>query len=737
MNLDDALQTFIVEGRELLVAMEEALLQLENAPNDTDSINAIFRAAHTIKGSSGLFGLDYVVAFAHVAESVLDKIRSGTLKIDESLIALFLDVGDHLGVLIDNVASGTKPDPETDAASQVLVDRLNVYLSESHKPNPSASTASMVETAADFATNTQEAQVMSNDELVETDCWHISVRFGQDVFRNGMDPLGFIRYMKTIGTISNIVMMFDGLPKLSEVDAESCHLGFEVNFKTDADKAEIESIFEFVAEDSVIHILPPHSKVSEYIELIKALPNTEMKLGEILVQCGSLTEQELAHILNYQEHEASGEKSKIGEALVEQHIVQPEVVNAALDKQEQTKDSKTNETTLVRVDASKLDKLINMVGELIIAGARVNSIAMRENSTAMLEATSVIARLVEDVRDSALSLRMVQIGATFSRFHRVVRDVSKDLGKDIRLEISGEETELDKTVVEKIGDPLMHLVRNSMDHGIEPPNVRTARGKPAHGTLKLNAYHDAGCIIIEVSDDGGGLNKEKIRNKAIERGLINEEQPLSDADIYNLIFEAGFSTADTVSNLSGRGVGMDVVRRNIQALRGTIDIDSTPGLGSTMRIRLPLTLAIINGFLVGVEDSTYVIPLDMVVECIELGAWNQENTDGDYLNLRGEVLPYRRLRDHFEIQGEPAKRENIVVVRNGDHKVGLVVDRLLGEFQTVIKPLGKVFSQVSGIGGFTILGSGEVALILDVHGLLLQVTQEDVVKPSEALTVKN
>jgi two-component system chemotaxis sensor kinase CheA len=335
--------------------------------------------------------------------------------------------------------------------------------------------------------------------------------------------------------------------------------------------------------------------------------------------------------------------------------------------------------------------------------------------------------MVEDVRDSALSLRMVQIGGTFTRFQRVVRDVSRDLGKDIRLEIQGADTELDKTVVEKIGDPLTHLVRNSMDHGIEPADVRLSRGKPAHGTLKLNAYHDSGSIVIEVSDDGGGLNKDKILAKAIERGLVKADQVMSDKEIHNLIFEAGFSTADVVSNLSGRGVGMDVVRRNIQALRGTIDIDSEMGKGSTMRIRLPLTLAIIDGFLVGVGDAAYVVPLDMVIECIELPARKADEGDNNYLNLRGEVLPYVRLREMFEVEGQTPRRENIVVVQYAGRKVGLVVDNLLGEYQTVIKPLGKVFGGARGFGGFTIMGSGEVALILDVPRLMQQVTNRETV----------
>ncbi|HEX6733753.1 MAG TPA: chemotaxis protein CheA, partial [Azonexus sp.] len=338
----------------------------------------------------------------------------------------------------------------------------------------------------------------------------------------------------------------------------------------------------------------------------------------------------------------------------------------------------------------------------------------------LVEATSILSRLVENIRDSALQLRMVQIGDTFNRFNRVVRDVSKELGKEIELVISGAETELDKTVVEKIGDPLMHLVRNSLDHGIEPTAVRLERGKPACGRVSLNAYHDSGSIVIEIADDGGGLNRAKITAKAIERGIIQPGDTLSEHEAINLIFEPGFSTVDKVSNLSGRGVGMDVVRRNIQSLRGAIDVTSVEGQGTTFTIRLPLTLAIIDGFLVGVDKAAYVIPLDTVVECIEV---KNQPADRNFLNLRGEALPFIRLREVFEIPGALPPRESIVVVQFAGQRAGIVVDQLMGEFQTVIKPLGAMFRHLRGIGGSTILGSGEVALILDVAALVHTVTQ--------------
>jgi two-component system chemotaxis sensor kinase CheA len=713
---DEYLQTFVVECRELLEQMEEALLIVEQAAEDPEIINAIFRAAHTIKGSAGMFGIEPIVAFTHAAESVLDRVRSGDIAMNSVLAALFIEAHDHLKSLIDHVAEDSQPDKETDARGKKLIAQLEAYLGKT--------VIDQTDPLAEMPVIHQPKLEREQSDVVGTDHWHISLRFGPDVFRNGMDPFSFVRCLSSLGSIVQLVTLIDTIPVAEAMDPESCYLGFEISFSSDADKLAIENVFNFVRDDCLIRILPPHSKVFEYQRLIQELPEEEMRLGEILVKCGTLTPEELDNILRFQSEHGDNPQRPIGEVLVEQQMVSPPVVEAALEKQKQISDHKKSEANLIRVDAEKLDQLINLVGELIIAGAGTNLIARRAKMVDLIESTATLSRLVEEVRDSALSLRMVQIGGTFNRFQRVVRDVSKELGKEVDLIISGAETELDKTVVEKIGDPLTHLVRNSMDHGIEPAELRIARGKPVKGALMLNAYHDAGSIVIEVSDDGGGLNKEKILSKAIERGLVSEGANLTDKEIYNLIFEAGFTTADAVSNLSGRGVGMDVVRRNIQALRGTVDLDSIEGQGSTVRIRLPLTLAIINGFMVGVDNAAYIIPLDMVVECVELKAWAGDEGDGQYLNLRGEVLPYRRLRDHFEVQGDKVQRENVVVVRYGEHKAGLVVDKLMGEFQTVIKPLGKLFKGEKSIGGFTILGSGEVALIVDVPGLMGQVEYE-------------
>jgi two-component system chemotaxis sensor kinase CheA len=701
MNLDDALQTFIVESRELLDEMEGALLSLRQSNDTAEAVNAIFRAAHTIKGSAGLFGLDHIVAFTHVVESVLDDVRGGGIEIDDALLATLLGCCDHIGALVEAVAAGQlEDDPQHAAQAKPLLAALQERLAAHGGP-----------AGGDEAAPPPHTGHAGDD----TEPWHISLRFGRSVLRNGMDPLSFIRYLGTLGEIAAIVTLPDALPGAAEMDPESCYLGFEIAFRTQADKAAIESVFEFVLDDCTVHIVPPHSRIGAYVELIQSLPEQPARLGEILVHCGTLTAHELAQALDAQSTVAP--EQRIGAILVEQGRVQPAVVEAALEKQHQAKDAKARESRSVRVDADKLDHLINLVGELIIASASANLAARSIPNVALHEAHSTLAGLVEELRDGALQLRMVKIGATFSRFQRVVHDVARELGKDITLVVSGEDTELDKTVVEKITDPLTHLVRNSMDHGIESAELRAERGKPAQGTVSLNAYHDSGSIVIEVSDDGGGLNRDRILAKAIERGLVEPGRSLSDGEIYGLVFEPGFSTAEQVTNLSGRGVGMDVVKRNITALRGSVSIDSQPGVGTTVSVRLPLTLAIIDGFQVGVGKSVFVVPLDMVEECIEFKAESEH--EHDYTNLRGEVLPFIRLRDLFEIDGPAGARQNIVVIRlGGKKKMGLVVDTLLGEFQTVIKPLSKVFSQVKGISGSSIRGSGEVALILDVAALM-------------------
>lgn len=710
--MEEIFAVFIQEAREQLSEMEQGLMRLQQGEglDDPELINGIFRAAHTIKGSSGVVEVHVIEHFTHSAENALDQVRNGTLQLDDELIDDLLAAVDHIGALLDAIEQGeTGEEGDLVTRGQEIVGRLKARLGE--------------ETTAVVAVPDEEPAILedTSNSSVAADTWHISLRFGRDVLRHGQEPLAFLRYLLSLGEIAHLTTLFDDMPAAEEMDAESCYLGFEINFRSQADKAAIERVFEFVRDECELRILPPNSKLADYIKLIEELPEETRFIGEILVESGALTREELDSGLRQQQsklelaaEEGEPAATPIGSILVDQQVIQPELVEAAAVKQKQVSEKKAAEARLIRVQADKLDQLIDLVGELVIAGAGANMIAQKSGQTALVEATSVVTRLVESIRDSALQLRMVQIGDTFNRFHRVVRDVSRELHKDMELVISGGETELDKSVVEKIGDPLMHLVRNAMDHGIESADIRLAAGKPARGRVELNAYHDSGSIVIEVVDDGGGLPKEKILSKAIDHGIVQAGDTLSDEEVFNLIFQAGFSTAEQVSNLSGRGVGMDVVRKNIQALRGRVDVHSELGKGSRFTIRLPLTLAIIDGFLVSAGEDSYVIPLDMVVECLELNAVSAER---DYLNLRGEVLPFIRLRNLFELEGAIPKRESVVVVRSAHQKAGIVVDHLLGEFQTVIKPLGSLFRNLRGISGSTILGSGDVALILDVPAL--------------------
>ncbi|WP_122710506.1 chemotaxis protein CheA [Pseudomonas viridiflava] len=675
INLDQAQQTFIVEARELLLAMEESLLQLESEPGDQDAIGAVFRAAHTIKGSAGLFGLTPIVSFTHIVEDVLDRLREGSVSVDAELIAVLLKSGDHMLELIDVVASRGE---QLQAAALEREAALRQALQAYQAPAQASAQPVQTETVSDI-----QAERL----------WHISLRFGVDVFRNGMDPLSFLRYLNTLGQMVQVTTVTDSIPTVEEWDPESCHLGFEIDFRSAAGYAAINEVFDFVREDCIVEIT--------------ALDETAESTRTDLV-----SQDDTSPVIHS------------GELLGDQRAVPRGPAQVSTERASPANEQKNKDGRYVRVNADKLDELINLVGELVIASAGASLLARSCNNAPLQEASSTVSGLVEEILDGALHLRMIPIGDTFNRFRRVVRDVSQELGKDIDLIISGAETELDKTVVEKIGDPLMHLLRNSMDHGIESAEARRASGKSAKGHLSLNAYHDSGSIVIEIADDGAGLNRERILEKAQERGLVASGAVLTDQEIYNLIFEPGFSTAEAVTNLSGRGVGMDVVKRNITLLRGTVDLDSQPGQGTIVRIRLPLTLAIINGFLVGIDQSTYVIPLDMVQECIELDEQDRQSSrDNGYLDLRGEVLPLVYLRDHFNHEGPVARRQNVVVVRYAEHKAGLVVDDLLGEFQTVIKPLGKLFGGLRGISGSTILGSGAVALILDIPALLNQIVQ--------------
>jgi two-component system chemotaxis sensor kinase CheA len=690
-DADEALDIFITEARELLESLEEGLLALEGDPDDAETINAIFRSAHTLKGSSGLFGLNHLVGFAHVVETLLGHVREGEVRVTPELISVLLPCADHITRYVEGVAEGrVEPSPAEKAEADALLARLAPFEPGGTPPQEPAEAAPEAATAGPVT-------------------WSLQLRFGPDCLRNGMDPLSLLRHLRTIGEIARIAVDDSALPEASDLDPETNYLAFTAELHTEAPKSEIEAVFDFVREDSDIRIAPlDHEAFASYIE---QMPVRD-RLGDVLQESGVVTPGEIDEALRIQRERSKSEGPvPIGQVLVEQGMAPPAVVEAALSKQRRTADSRSSDTQTIRIDAGRLDRLIDLVGELVIAQA---GISVNDH---LSEAQGEVTRLIDEVRHSALSLRMVPIGMTLRRFERVVRDVCVDLGKEVHLTITGGDAEMDKALVERISDPLLHLVRNSLDHGIESPEDRVKAGKDPQGQLRLNAYHDAGNIVIEVSDDGRGLDRDRILAKAVDRGLVPAGATLSDHEIDDLIFEPGFSTAEKVSNLSGRGVGMDVVRRNVAALRGSIEVDSIHGQGATIRIRLPLTLAIIDGFLVGVGGSSFIVPLDRVTECVEFPT---SDRDRDHMNLRGEVLPFIRLHQLFGLDSDGTRRQSVVVVEQSGQRTGLVVDALLGEFQTVIKPLGPLFTSLKCVSGSTILGNGDVALILDVGPLVTE-----------------
>ncbi len=742
MNLDSVKEVFLIESSELLESMESSLLELEKDPNNSDAIHSIFRAAHTIKGSGGMFGYQNIVDFTHVAETFLDKVRTGKISVNSDIIAILLECHDHIQNLIDidTAPNSQGLDADTKKTGDDILRRLYAIMDT---PVPS-----MTDPVNTPQKDGNEPDNESKSGGLENDFWHISLRLGENAFRHGLDPLSFVNYLKTLGEIANLKTITSHLPDIESMDAESCYIGFEINLKAQTNKDEIEGVFEFLEGESSVIILSPRTSLAEVSSLLHQRPG-ENNLPDILVEMGVLLPEQKTSL------DTSGESKAADVQEMQKDIKQIENNVVSANKQpehEHPSDKNVPKAHVleakksIRIDADKLDKLINLVGELVINSANVKRLSEIIGEGDLLEATSVMSRLIEEIRESVMNVRMVEIGESFRRFERVVRDTSRELDKKINLVTQGTDTELDKNLVEKIADPLMHLVRNAMDHGLETPEIRVKNGKDETGTLQLIAYHDTGSIVIEVKDDGAGLNTEKLLAKAIEKGIASENRKYSNSEIFSFIFEPGFSTATSVTNLSGRGVGMDVVRRNIEGLRGTVEIESEVNQGTTIRIRLPLTMAIIDGFLVTVGTSYYVIPLEMVLECIESSEEENVMEKGNhFINFRGEVLPFLRLREFFQLdekyayqtsnpnlslmetknkaQGMTRKndleeRENVIVVKYGKQKAGLVVDELLGQFQTVIKPLGKLFDKIQGISGATILGSGAVALILDVPRLV-------------------
>jgi two-component system chemotaxis sensor kinase CheA len=718
----EALPAFISEAQEQIEALEQLLLELEGRPDDRELLNALFRCAHTVKGSAGIFGLDRVVAFTHHVETLLDRLREGQLALTPALSTLLLQCNDQIRSLVTQAqARAVDEDPAAVAQRAALVLQLQ-----------DAAGAAPATAAVASASAAGPAAAMVAAVAAPSRRWHVFAGFGADTFRNGMDPLAILNYVRGLGTVPQLVCDVAAVPPLQQLDPESCHLAFEFGLDSEAGRDEIEGAFSFVRDDCALHVTEPDASPADFAALIAAMPDNP-RLGDILVAVGAVTRSQLQQALQAQACGAAGGDAKpLGQVLQATTGICRTVVDAALAKQNKLRPAgdaaaqKAREGAapgddhrFIRVQADRLDAVINLLGELVIAGAGASLLARQTRQGTLIEANAQISRLIEEIRNGTLQLRMVPIGETFSRFRRVVRDTAAELGKDVQLEIVGGETELDKSVVERIADPLMHLVRNALDHGLETPEQRTGTGKPAQGRLRLSACHESGSILIRIDDDGRGIQRQKVLERAWERGLVEPGVVPADADIDRLIFEPGFSTAEKVTNLSGRGVGMDVVRRNIEALRGTVQLASTPGEGSCIEIRLPLTLAIIDGFLIGVGSSKFIFPLDAVVEVIEnRPTVSRLDARGrGFVELRGQVLPVVSLRSLYALDQQDPERSSVVVLLAGGRRYGVMVDQLLGQHQTVIKPLGRMFRSLRGMSGSSILGNGEVALIFDVNSL--------------------
>lgn len=689
--MEDQKKVYIEEAYELLADLEDALLALEQSPDDPEIVGRVFRDMHTIKGSGAMFGFDAIAQFTHHIETVYDLIRQGAVRVDEELISLTLDAGDQIRTMLD--ASGDNPG--TDALrSDGLIRAFQRYLGETKRPVR------------------QEPRAGELREMPES-TWRIRFRPGRNLFENGTNPIPLLRELRGLGK-ARIICNLKDLPDLSEIDPEACYARWDIVLTTSCGEQEIRDVFIFVEDVSEISL-----KVIDE----GAGDDAAARLGEILIDRGDIEPGEVDEALKRQK--------RIGELMVETGRIHTPDVASALAEQEQVREQRrsrnqSQESASVRVASDKLDTLVDVVGELVVVQARLSQALESRGDAELTAIAEEVERLTSELRDNAMDIRMLPIGTTFARFKRLVRDLSAELGKKIEFTTEGSETELDKTVIEKLGDPLVHLIRNSIDHGIEVPGKRLEQGKNEQGKIHLSARHTGAYVTISVSDDGRGLDTEQIRTLAVSRGLISPDAVLPEEELHKLIFTPGFSTARVVTNVSGRGVGMDVVMKNIESLGGSITVDSVKGRGTTVTFRLPLTLAIIDGLLVKIGGDHFVIPLGCVVECEELTHEDIRKNHGRHIvHVRDEIIPYIPLRELYSIGSTPTPDiQQIVITEAGEKRVGLLVDRVIGGHQTVIKNLGKLLKDVQGISGATILGDGNVALILDI-GKIVRLAQDE------------
>ncbi len=676
-------QVFFEESFEGLEAMESGLLNLDMGDVDVEEINTIFRAAHSIKGGSGTFGFTAVSDFTHVMETLLDEMRDGRRKVTQPAVNVLLGAVDCLREMLTAIQNEQDIDTQSVAEHKRHLDQ---------ELRGEVSNSAQVSQVATAKPKTAPATLKS-----VAPGWRITFCPHLDMLKTGNDPVRIFRELANLGALETTVDQ-KGLPDFYDLDPEECYLSWGLNVAGDIAQSSIEEIFDWVEENCDLSL-------QSFSDL--AQRDLAHQPGVVVSDDADPThhQQDLSHPEPIEE---SSDAAKVKTVAKEES----KVANKG--------------SSSIRVETSKIDTLINMVGELVITQSMLSLVGEHFEIGKLDHLKSGLAQLerhTRELQESVMNIRMLPISFVFSRFPRLTHDLSAKLGKKIELKLVGEHTEVDKTVVELISDPLVHLVRNSLDHGIEMPNERLAMGKPETGTIILEAYHRGGNIVIEVRDDGKGLDKAKLRAKAIEKGLIDKDTPLTDKQTFELIFMPGFSTAEKLTDISGRGVGMDVVRRNIQSLGGNIEIISELGKGSTIAIHLPLTLAILDGQSIAVGDETFIVPLVSIIESINVtdAMTNKVAGKGETFRLRGDYLPIIRMHEIFDVKTAKAQKltEGLVVVVEGQGiRCGLFVDDLLGQQQVVIKSLEANYRRVEGVSGATILGDGSVALILDIPGLV-------------------
>ena len=686
------LDTFKDEAAELLEIVEQSLISLEEEKNNPEYVDSAFRALHTIKGSGNMFNLTHVVDIAHNVESVFARIRDGKLKITGEIINLSLLAKDKLKEII-----------QQDNPSEELIREKDTLVLEFKKYQDPQKTEQKQSAAPDS----------SDDSSGETQTYRILFEPSPDLFRNGTNPLSLIKELKEMGKI--LVMGFSqSIPSIETFDPETCYLSWDILLSTDAGENAVWDVFIFVEGDAEITI---HRVDDASFDDDGDYDYT--RLGEILVQRGDIKRTEL--------DKAVKSKEFLGEHLMRLGFLSNEKLQSALKEQQflrKNREVKSAAEGSIKVKTEKLDKLVNLVGEFVSMHAHFAMLSDQKQDSDFINLSEQMEALVRDVRDLSMEMHMVPLEQLFLGFRRLVRDVSGDLGRKVKLELSGTETELDKNVIDLLKDPLMHIIRNSIDHGIEDPDERKSSGKDPVGTVKLSARYAGASVVIQVQDDGKGLDAEKIKRKAVERGLLKDSgEDLTDEEIYDFIFQPGFSTAAKATNISGRGVGMDVVRQNIEKINGAVSISSTRGSGTVINLKIPLTLAIIEGLLAKIGEGYYMINISYIVECLDFNSM-EKKTSQNMVDFRGEIVPFVDLRSHFAIDAGKAEHPQLIIVSTENRKVGLLVDHILANYQTVIKSLGKLFSQVEGVSGAVILGDGTLALMLDVDQLC-RLTQQD------------